>query len=214
MRKSRRIALASILALSGVGALGVYGAMQHLSSPSSGAETRYSHLMMDADYSVDANLAGGSEDLFYGKVTVVKGQRDIGIGPETQYAVEVQTVFKGDVTGVIVVNQFGGTDSDGVLTFPEGDYLLEAGKRYLFATNYNPERKWNTLIPVYGDVPIPDSEAPAPGMPDVNGDGEATMSDRWELAVQNQADLSTPESLPEPTEMPAEDPAPEPSPSS
>ncbi|WP_424213440.1 hypothetical protein ACN20G_15885 [Streptomyces sp. BI20] len=164
----------------------------------------------EADFSDDANLAGGAEDLFYGKVTALKGQKDLGIGAETQYAVEVQRVFKGDVKGVVVVNQQGGTDADGnVVDLPEGDTLLRVGGRYLFATKYNADQRFNTLIPVHGDQPVPDGEAPAPGVPDANGDGQATMSDRWELAVREQNDLSTPPSPPEPTEQPPEDPAPE-----
>ncbi|MER6408125.1 hypothetical protein ABT269_32475 [Streptomyces viridosporus] len=88
------------------------------------------------------------------------------------------------------------------------------GKRYLFATKYNPDHRFNTVIPVHGDIPIPDTEAPAPGAPDMNADGQPTMSDRWMAAVQNQNDLSTAPPDEEPTEEPDEDPAPEPSPTS
>ncbi|MFJ7409651.1 hypothetical protein ACIQWZ_02425 [Streptomyces sp. NPDC098077] len=170
-------------------------------------------LTYEADFSDDANLAGAAENLFYGKVTVVKGQKDLGIGIETQYAVEVQRVFKGTVTGVIVVNQQGGRDADGnVVDLPENDTLLQAGSRYLFATKYHPGRTFHTVIPVHGDQPIPNGEAPAPGIPDADGDGQATMSDRWVAAVRNQNDLSTAPPAPEPTEEPDEDPTPEPSP--
>ncbi|MER5994728.1 hypothetical protein [Streptomyces viridosporus] len=162
-------------------AVGIGGSVlyQEVNQRNEAATTSHVSLTYDADFSDDANLAGAAEDLFYGKVTALKGQKDLGIGPETQYAVEVQRVFKGDVTGVVVVNQQGGEDEDGnVVNLPEDDALLEVGKRYLFATKYNPDHRFNTVIPVHGDIPIPDTEAPAPGAPDMNGDGQPTMSDR------------------------------------
>ncbi|MDX3377374.1 hypothetical protein PV390_23535 [Streptomyces sp. ME02-6991-2A] len=200
---------AAALVAAGLGTAAVYDrATDHVESSGSQLALTY-----EADFSDDANLAGGADDLFYGKVTVVKGQKDLGIGLETQYAVEVQRVFKGTVSGVIVVNQQGGRDADGnVVDIPEDDTLLQAGSRYLFATKYNPDRKFHTVIPVHGDQPIPNGEAPAPGIPDANGDGQATMSDRWVAAVQNQNDLSTAPPAPDVTEEPDEDPTPEPSP--
>ncbi|MFG2407158.1 hypothetical protein ACGFR8_23005 [Streptomyces brevispora] len=181
---------------------------EHDAGSASGLELTY-----DADFSNDANLAGEAEDLFYGKVTVLKGRKDLGIGAETQYAVVVERVFKGDVAGTIVVNQQGGKDADGnIVDLPDGDALLQIGGRYLFATKYNPDQKFNTVIPVYGDVPIPNMEAGAPGSPDADGDGQSTISDRWVAAVQDQNDLSTAPSADEPTEEPADDPTPEASP--
>ncbi|GAA1546847.1 hypothetical protein GCM10009730_64980 [Streptomyces albidochromogenes] len=188
-----------------------------LSSEESGGNSAngpvsYSHFLSGADYSVDANLTGEADHVFFGKVKVKKGQRDLGVGPETQYAVVVERVFKGELSGTVVVNQQGGVDEEGVLVLPENDHLLQEGSTYLFATKRNPDNGWNTLIPVYGDVPVPNTSAQAPGMPDANGDGQATVADRWVLAVKNQADLSTAPPVPEPTEMPAEDPPVEESP--
>lgn len=212
-RKTVLIAVGAALAV----AVGIGGSVLHqeVNQRNEAATTSHVSLTYDADFSDDANLAGAAEDLFYGKVTALKGQKDLGIGPETQYAVEVQRVFKGDVTGVVVVNQQGGEDEDGnVVNLPEDDALLEVGKRYLFATKYDPDHRFNTVIPVHGDIPVPTTEAPAPGAPDMNGDGPPTMSDRWMAAVQNQNDLSTAPPDEEPTEEPDEDPTPEPSPTS
>ncbi|MFE7762045.1 hypothetical protein [Streptomyces sp. NPDC057438] len=200
-------AAAVILGAGGIGAT-VYWNEYEPNVP----ETEEMHLTYDVDFSVDENLAGGAQDLFYGKVTALKGQKDLGMGPETQFAVAVQRVFKGDVTGTIVVNQQGGTTDEGTLVLPEGDNLLQVGKRYLFATNYHEEQRFNTLIPVYGDQLIPDTEAPAPGVPDADGNGQSTMSDRWVKAVKNQNDLSSAPPEVEPTEEPDEDPTPKASP--
>ncbi|MFE9658460.1 hypothetical protein [Streptomyces sp. NPDC005955] len=119
-------------------------------------------LLQEADFSVDAHLAGGAEDLF--------------------------------------VNQQGGKDGSGkAVDRSEGDDLPATGKRYLFATTYHPGHRFHTVIPV-------------PGVADADGDGRTTMSDRWEIAVKNQTDLSAVPSEPEPTEEPADDPPVEPSP--
>ncbi|MFH8517546.1 hypothetical protein ACH4CE_21115 [Streptomyces gelaticus] len=209
-RKTVLIAAGAVLTVTvGVAGTAVYQHENERDAASaSGMELTY-----DADFSDDANLAGEAEDLFYGKVTALKGQKDLGIGVETQYAVVVQRVFKGDVTGTIVVNQQGGKDADGnIVDLPDSDSLIRVGSRYLFATKYNSDQKFNTVIPVYGDVPIPNTEADAPGSPDANGDGQSTMSDRWVAAVQNQNDLSTAPPADEPTEEPADDPTPEASP--
>jgi len=210
-RKTILIAVGAALAVSAA----VGGTVVHQQADEqSEASSSQLELTYDADFSNDANLAGEAEDLFYGKVTALKGQKDLGIGAETQYAVEVQRVFKGDVSGTVVVNQQGGKDADGnIVDLPEGDALLQVGKRYLFATKYNPDYRFNTVIPVYGDQLIPFTEAPAP-VPDENGDGQSTISDRWEAAVKNQNDLSSAPPAEEPTEEPAEDPTPDPSPSS
>ncbi|MET7286215.1 hypothetical protein [Streptomyces sp. NPDC005573] len=201
---------AALVVTAGVAGTAAY---QHASERGEASSTGL-ELTYDADFSDDANLAGEAEDLFYGKVTALKGQKDLGIGAETQYAVQVQRVFKGDVTGTVVVNQQGGKDADGNLVdLPDGDALIQVGNRYLFATKYNADQRFNTLIPVYGDVPIPNTEAGAPGVPDADGDGQSTMSDRWVAAVKDQSDLSTAPPADDPTEEPADDPTPEASPS-
>ncbi|MFD9440061.1 hypothetical protein ACFWBR_27005 [Streptomyces sp. NPDC060006] len=211
-RRTAVVVATAVIAALGAGTAGFVAYQESDEGNAAVGETAEMHLTFDADFSVDTNLAGGAEDLFYGKVTALKGQKDLGVGPETQYAVAVQRVFKGDVTGTVVVNQLGGTDEEGVLLLPEDDHLLQVGKRYLFATNYNEEQRFNTLIPVHGDQPIPDTEAGAPGVPDSDGNGQATMSDRWVAAVRDQADLSTAPPEPEPTEEPEEDPTPKASP--
>jgi hypothetical protein len=109
-----------------------------------------------ADFSNDAILVGASHNIFVGKVIAKSGTKERGIGPETQFQVEVVENIKGDLQGVVTVNQQGGT-SNGVLYIVNGDtlsstnyaqtYMLEPGATYLFATRYSPEEAWYTLNP-------------------------------------------------------------------
>ncbi|WP_445395968.1 hypothetical protein ACSMX9_20935 [Streptomyces sp. LE64] len=80
--------------------------------------------------------------------------------------------------------------------------MLRAGQRYPFATEYDPDHRFHTVIPVHGDRLVPEGEAPAPGVADVNGDGRSTTSERWEIAVRDQTDPSAAPTEPDPTREP------------
>ncbi|MFD7549345.1 hypothetical protein ACFV0R_22055 [Streptomyces sp. NPDC059578] len=147
------LACAAVL-LAGGGALGYLG----VTEGGGAAGPSHVELLQEADFSVDSHLAGGAEDLFFGRVLAVRGQQ------------------------------------------------------CLFATKYHPGHRFHTVIPVYGKQLVPNGEVPVSGVADADGDGRTTMSDRWEIAVKNQADLSAVPSEPEPTEEPADDPPVEPSP--
>ncbi len=74
--------------------------------------------------------------------------------PETKYSVDVLENLKGNLEGVILLNQQGGVDNFGELNLFEDDPLLQTGRTYLFATRYSSKGGWHTLIPVYGDIPL------------------------------------------------------------
>jgi hypothetical protein len=113
------------------------------------------------DFSDDQKLMGATHNVFVGKVIKKDNSKNLGIGPETQFSVEVISNIKGDLAGVVKVNQFGGYEN-GILYLREGgdtgvpendlnkdsntDKLIEVGKTYLFASRYNAEQNWHTLV--------------------------------------------------------------------
>jgi hypothetical protein len=107
-----------------------------------------------ADFSNDEILMGASHNVFIGKVIRQTGEKERGIGPETQFQVQVIENIKGDLKGTVTVDQEGGY-KDGVLYVMDGDigttgknasdYLLQPGSTYLLATRYNPDENWYTL---------------------------------------------------------------------
>lgn len=111
---------------------------------------------IDTDYAIDVSeprkVVGFADNVFVGKVIKQVGARN-NYYPETQFEVEVLNIIKGEINGLIRVNQAGGYEKD-YLFLMEGDKLIEEGKTYLFATRYLKEEQWHTLIPVGGDIPI------------------------------------------------------------
>jgi hypothetical protein len=89
------------------------------------------------------------------------GNKNRGIGPETQFQVQVISNIKGDLSGNVEVDQQGGYENgvlyvvgdgngSGDVVSPvraENSYLLQSGSTYLFATRYNPQENWYTLNP-------------------------------------------------------------------
>ena len=84
-------------------------------------------------------------------VALRSGERAV---PRTQFSVEVLKNVKGDVEGTVTVSQTGGYDEEeGREVRVEGDSLLQPGKKYLFATSYNPEEGWYAVVAQpFGDV--------------------------------------------------------------
>lgn len=115
----------------------------------------------------DRELIGAVHNVFFGKViaqtgnkinTVPAGKAG-GFSPQTQFSVEVLENVKGNLNGMITVNQYGGYKEEGNvnrLVLIEGDKPLEPGKTYLFATRFNNIDGWHTLVSTYGDLPITD----------------------------------------------------------
>ncbi len=109
------------------------------------------------DFRDDKLLMGATHNVFVGKVLKQVGTKDRGAGPETQFSVDVVSNLKGNLTGTVTVNQFGGY-KDGILyvmdsdisvpvsTQGRGDRLLEPGKTYLFASRYSDVENWYTIV--------------------------------------------------------------------
>lgn len=113
-----------------------------------------SHPVYAADMADDAALIGASHNVFVGKVVRQVGTKERGMGPETQFEVEVINNIKGDLTGTVVVDQMGGykggtlyvvEGGDTVLPGNDAQYLLQPGSTYVLATRYNEEENWHTL---------------------------------------------------------------------
>jgi hypothetical protein len=103
-------------------------------------------------------LVGFSDNVFLGKVIAKKGSKSIGSIPETQYKVEVIQNIKGNLNGVVEINQQGGHKWNKLILM-EGDKLLEAGNTYLFVTRYLQTENWHTLVPKRGDILISSEKA-------------------------------------------------------
>lgn len=109
-----------------------------------------------ADFIDDRVLMGASHNVFVGKVIEQVGSKSLGNNPETQFAVDVLLNIKGNLQGMITVNQLGGYKngilylvSEGDVIAPEiknGDEMLVPGSTYLFATRYNSIENWYTFI--------------------------------------------------------------------
>ncbi len=112
------------------------------------------HPQYAADFSNDRVLVGAAHNIFVGKVIEKVGAKDLGVGPETQFEVEVIDTVKGILSGTVTVNQQAGY-KDGKLYVMEGDLftegsdqesLLQIGSTYVFTTRYNEEEDWHTII--------------------------------------------------------------------
>lgn len=129
-------------------------AIQSVNQPT---RIQYIDTQYAADFSNDAILMGASHNVFIGKVLAQTGAKERGIGPETQFSVRVISNIKGNLAGVITVDQQGGMKNnflyivqDDNLPTPtsnEDTYMLKPGSTYLLATRYNNKENWYTLNP-------------------------------------------------------------------
>lgn len=112
-----------------------------------GIEPRYA-----ANFSDDRVLMGASHNVFVGKVLKQIGVKERGIGPETQFAVLIISNIKGNLNGIVKVDQQGGYEGK-ILYIIKNDLsgqgevasLLHEGNTYLLATRYNAREGWYTL---------------------------------------------------------------------
>lgn len=117
---------------------------------------------MHASWAFDVSNVGllvkYSDNVFIGRVVKQVGNegKENRNTPYTQFSVEVLANIKGNLTGTVVVNQMGGYKY-GVLhvlrddaIVPEdkaepGEYLLQPGHVYMFATKYNKEKMYHQV---------------------------------------------------------------------
>ena len=147
----------------------------------------------------ERQIVGRSTDVFFGRVVEQSGSEGAPTTkpgfeePQTQYAVQVSEVIKGDASGVLTVNQLGGYADDGHPDFPEvpgGDSLLEPGQEYLFATKYVEEKGWYQIV--------------LPGAANVEVEDEAQrqeLKQKFEEAEANHVKVSIPSGAPTPEEI-------------
>lgn len=114
------------------------------------------HPQYPADFSNDRILVGASHVVFVGKVVKQTGNVDFLETPSTQFEVEVIKNIKGDLSGLVTIDQLGGY-KDGVLYIVREDTLLpentkddtaplQPGSTYLFAARYNEANGQYVLI--------------------------------------------------------------------
>jgi hypothetical protein len=112
----------------------------------------------------DGTLAAYATDIFIGRVleqTGAAGAPTSAPGqelPQSQFAVEVLHLLKGQAGGVVTVNQVGGLDPQARQTMLlAGDSLLRPGVSELFLVASVPERGWYQIVAAgYGHFPADD----------------------------------------------------------
>jgi hypothetical protein len=110
----------------------------------------------------DRILSGGSHNMFVGKVLRQVGNQEL-VGwrfPATQFAVEVILNIKGNLRGVVTVNQVGGY-KNGILYLMDGKYaLLELGATYLLSTRYSQDNNWyGVSVPPFDTILLTNNSA-------------------------------------------------------
>jgi len=95
------------------------------------------------NYNEDTILVGEAQNIFVAKVIKKTGDLDRNKTPHSQFEAEVVYNIKGDLRGVVTVDQTGGL-KNGTLYVFAGDELLVPGSTYVFATRHIEE-----LSPLY-----------------------------------------------------------------
>ena len=143
------------------------------------------HPIFALDPRDDRTLAAYATDIYIGRVldqTGAVGAPTSAPGqelPQSQFAVEVLHVLKGQAGGVVTVNQVGGLDPQaGQTMLLEGDALLRPGASELFLVVFVPERGWYQIVAAgHGHVPA-----------DVSQQRE-TLIDRFTQATNEPVDF-------------------------
>src|ERR671911_156433 len=111
------------------------------------------HPIYELDPTDDRALADYATDIFIGRVldqTGAIGAPTSAPGqalPQSQFAVEVLHLLKGQAAGVVTVNQVGGMDPQAhQIMLLERDALLRPGARELFLVVSVPERGWYQIV--------------------------------------------------------------------
>jgi hypothetical protein len=134
-------------------------------TPADVAEIGIGHPMYDLDPRDDRAMAAYATDIFIGRILSQTGNAGAPTSapgqevPQSQFAVEVLQVLKGEAGGVVTVNQVGGLDAQAkrMMLF-EGDALLRPGASELFLVVQVPEMGWYQIVAAgYGHLPADDS---------------------------------------------------------
>jgi hypothetical protein len=149
------------------------------------ADAGMGHPIFALDPRDDRSLAAYATDIYIGRVldqTGAVGAPTSAPGqelPQSQFAVEVLDVLKGQAEGVVTVNQVGGLDPQaGQTMLLEGDALLRPGARELFLVVFVPERGWYQIVAAgHGHVPADDP------------DQRETLIDRFTQATNEPVDF-------------------------
>ena len=112
----------------------------------------------------DRALADYATDIFIGRVQDQSGAAGAPTSapgqeiPQSQFAVEVLHLLKGQAAGVVTVNQVGGLDPQArQIMLLEGDALLRPGASELFLVVSVPERGWYQIVAAgHGHLPADD----------------------------------------------------------
>ena len=117
------------------------------------ADAGIGHPIYALDPTDDRALADYATDIFIGRVldqTGAAGAPTSAPGqelPQSQFAVEVLQLLKGQAAGVVTVNQVGGLDQQTrQLMLLEEDALLRPGASELFLVVSVPERGWYQMV--------------------------------------------------------------------
>lgn len=140
---TKKLAIGSVGGLLLVAAFGVALHINLIKLP----VERQIHVQYAADFSDDRILMGASHNVFVGKVIKHVGDKQPIEIPETQFAVEVIYNIKGNLSGTVVVDQYGGYDNGILYYIEDAAPLLKPGAAYLLATMYNRynEEDWYIL---------------------------------------------------------------------
>ena len=111
------------------------------------------HPIYELDPTDDRALAAYATDIFIGRVrhqTGAAGAPTSAPGqelPQSQFAVEVLHLVKGQAAGMVTINQVGGFDQQThQIMLLEGDALLRPGASELFLAVSVPERGWYQIV--------------------------------------------------------------------
>ncbi|MEH6796692.1 MAG: hypothetical protein V7694_21415 [Rhodococcus sp. (in: high G+C Gram-positive bacteria)] len=154
------LALAAALSLGACANDGANGGGETVSQSNPQTDTH-----AEASWVIDIHnlrqVAGFADAVFVGTVLEQTGfETERSAIPETQFRVQVSDSLKGDVAEEVTVNQQGGTDpKTGEVLLLEDDPMIEVGKSYLFATRYNADFDFYTVIPFNGHEELDQSAA-------------------------------------------------------
>ena len=149
------------------------------------ADAGMGHPIFALDPRDDRSLAAYATDIYIGRVLDQTGAVGAPTSapeqelPQSQFAVEVLDVLKGQAEGVVTVNQVGGLDPQaGQTMLLEGDALLRPGASELFLVVFVPERGWYQIVAAgHGHVPADDP------------DQRETLIDRFTQATNEPVDF-------------------------